>query len=146
MHALSDSFNLRTIRLAGSIDGQQLAILMDSGSTHNFVQRSVAYKLGIPTRSLPEFRVYIGSGDYLIFCEVCPHVKIIIQEVTLIQDLYVLTMEGANVVLGVQWLETLGPVLTDYKQLSIQFDHQGTKVKFQGNPHLADSEILGGGL
>lgn len=36
--------------------------------------------------------------------------------------------------------------MTDYKQLTIQFDHQGSKVKFQGISHLADSEISSGGL
>lgn len=55
-------------------------------------------------------------------------------------------MEGANVVRGVQWLKTLGPVMTDYKQLTIQFDVQGSPVKFQGIPHLVDSAISNGGL
>lgn len=55
-------------------------------------------------------------------------------------------MEGANIVLGVQWLETLGPIMTDYRHLTIQFDVQGSPVKFQGIPHLVDSAISNGGL
>lgn len=46
-------------------------ILIDSGSTHNFVQEAVAYKLGIGIQSLPEFKVFIGSGEYLVYREVC---------------------------------------------------------------------------
>lgn len=38
MHVLSGSINSRTIQLVGSIKGQQLSILIDRGSTHNFVQ------------------------------------------------------------------------------------------------------------
>lgn len=72
--------------------------------------------------------------------------EIRIQEATIEQDLYVLPMEGANLVLGVQWLETLGPVVTNYKELTLQFEKQGSKVTFQGIPHLAESEISGGGL
>lgn len=67
-----------------------------------------------------------------------------IKEVTIVQDLYVLTMEVANLVLRVQWFETLGPVVTDYKKLTLQFEDQEMMVKFQGIPHLSDSEISGG--
>lgn len=48
--------------------------------------------------------------------------------------------------LGVQWLETLGPVVTDYKKLTLQFEDQGSKIKFHGIPHLTYSEISGLGL
>lgn len=140
LHALSGAFNPRTIKLAGTIRGQQLTI------GGNFIQHSVAYKLGIAMRALPEFRVFIGSGDFLTCKEVCPHVPIRIQETTIVQDLHVLTMEGANVVLDVQWLETLGPVMTNYKQLTIQFEIQGSAVKFQGSPHLGDLAISKSGL
>lgn len=146
MHALSGSFNPRTIRLAGSIDEQQLSILINSGSTHNFVQRSVACRLGIPVQTLPEFRVFIGSGDFLTCREVCSQVPVRIEETKVIQDLYVLTMEGANVVLRVQWLETLGLVVTDFKKLTLQFENEGSKVEFRGIPHLAETALSSGGL
>ena len=38
-------------------------------------------------------------------------------------DLYVLPIAGANVILGIQWLQSLGPVLADYNTLTIQFFH-----------------------
>lgn len=37
-----------------------------------------------------------------------------------------------NIVLGVQWLKTLGPILTDYATLCMQFFHQGCLVELQG--------------
>ena len=40
---------------------------------------------------------------------------------------------GAHVVLGVQWLRSLGPVLTDYTSLSMKFMHQGCIIEFQGD-------------
>lgn len=52
-------------------------------------------------------------------------------------DLHVLPICGANVVIGVQWLKTLGPILTDYNALSMQFFHEGHLVEFQGDTDLA---------
>ncbi|RDX99238.1 hypothetical protein CR513_17729, partial [Mucuna pruriens] len=36
-------------------------------------------------------------------------------------DLYILQFSGVDLVLGVQWLKTLGPVLTDYETLIMKF-------------------------
>ena len=33
-----------------------------------------------------------------------------------------------------QWLQSLGPVLTDYTNLSMQFFHDGRMVELQGDP------------
>lgn len=55
-------------------------------------------------------------------------------------------MEGANVVLGVQWLETLGVVKTDYKNLSLEFNYGEKVVKLQGSSQLANSGVSNQGL
>ena len=51
-------------------------------------------------------------------------------------DLHVLPLCGANVVLGVQSLKTLGPIMTDYNTLSMKFFHEGHLVEFQGDTDL----------
>lgn len=125
------------IRRESAIKGQQLTVLIDSESTHNFVQKSVAHNLGIPLQELSEFRFFIGSGDYLICREVCRQVTIMIQEAAIIQDLFVL---------GVQWLETLGTVRTDYKKLTLEFECREDLVKLQGDSQIADSMVTNRGL
>jgi hypothetical protein len=40
-------------------------------------------------------------------------------------DLFDLPMSGAELVLGVQWLMTLGPFLTDYERLTMKFIQGG---------------------
>lgn len=100
----------------------------------------------IALQELPEFHVFIGSGDYLIYREVCRQVTVTIQDAAITQELFVLTMEGANVVLGLQWLETLGVVKTNYKQLTLEFECGGTIVKLQGDAQIADAGVSNQGL
>lgn len=51
LQTLSGSFNPRTLRLKGSVKGHRLTILIDCGSTHNFVHDTI---------------VFIGSREYLV--------------------------------------------------------------------------------
>lgn len=146
LHALAGTFNPRTIRLTGAVQGQQLSVLIDSGSTHNFIQDIVAHRLGLELHPLPEFHVYIGSGEYLICRGLCEQVTICVQEATIKQNLYVLTMEGANIVLGIQWLETLGVVKTNYKELTMEFELLGKTIRIQGDSQVTETAISGKGL
>lgn len=73
--------------------------------------------------------------------------SISIQKTTIVEDLFVLAMSGAKMVLGIQWLGKLGPVTTDHKELSMEFWDGERKVRLQGGrPHLANSEISKAGL
>lgn len=75
----------------------------------------------------------VGNGQQLDCNSVCRAVSISIQATTFVVDLHVLPNFGANVVLGVQWLKSLGPVLTDYNALSMQFFYNGKLVQLQGD-------------
>lgn len=56
-----------------------------------------------------------------------------------IVDLHILPLCGVNVVFGVQWLKSLGSVLTDYNTLSMKFVYQGSLIELKGN---SDSTFL----
>ena len=44
---------------------------------------------------------------------------------------YLLSIEGADVVLGIEWLRTLGPIKTDFSIPSIAFNQQNQLVTLQ---------------
>ena len=55
-------------------------------------------------------------------------------------DLFVLPLSGVELVLGVQWLTTLGPVLTDYEKLTMKFIKDGEMVQLEGQTREAPQE------
>ena len=71
----------------------------------------------------------------------CEDVAICIQHHTFNLDLYILPISDANIILSVQWLKTLGPVLTNYNTLSMQFFHQDQLVELKGD-HTSDNDPL----
>jgi len=65
-----------------------------------------------------------------------------IQGITITTDYYVLPVVACQVVLGVQWLETLGPVETDYKKLTMTFKIDGVRHTLQGLGREAEASII----
>lgn len=78
-------------------------------------------RLGYVVEALPLFKVFNGSGEFLICKDICQQVEITIQNTLVTEDLFVLPMGGANIVLGIQWLGKLGPVTTDHRNLTMEF-------------------------
>lgn len=56
-------------------------------------------------------------------------------------DFYVLQLQGAEVVLGVRWLQLLGWIIMDYQQLYMEFFYNGKLIRLQGQPLLQAEEV-----
>ena len=90
-------------------------------------------KLGLSVKPTTPFRVYIGNGDHLLCSYYCPHVTIVLQGNSFSLDLYLLPIEGPEVVLGIQWLQSLGRVCHDYKALTMEFSWKGKTIILRGD-------------
>ena len=56
-------------------------------------------------------------------------------------DFHVLPICGADVVLGVQWLKSLGPVLTDYATLTMKFISNDKLIELKGDRDTSIDQI-----
>jgi hypothetical protein len=70
----------------------------------------------------------ICFGDVRKFCKV----KLQIQDFNLESKLYTVPLGGVYVVLGVQWLETLGKYSVNHQEHFIQFKWKGKSYKLYG--------------
>lgn len=133
LNALAGQANPRSLRLIGEIDSHTFQVLIDSGNTHNFIKPALAKKLGLAIQSTTNFRVYIDNGNFLVCTQFCSQVKLTMQGTTFIVDLFILPIEGAYVVLGIQWLQKLGKVSHDYSALTMEFSLNGKPVMLHGD-------------
>ena len=53
-----------------------------------------------------------------------------------------LPIQGADVVLGIQWLELLGPVITNYKLLIMEFQWKGKVVQLVRELQINDDLLV----
>ena len=118
--------------MQGYIHGQPVSILIDGGSTHNFVHHRVVMSVRLTTTTTPPLRVTISNGDELQCQQTCPNVEVTIQQHPFVIDFHVLPICGADLVLGVQWLKTLGPMLMDNTTLTMKFMAADHLVELHG--------------
>lgn len=121
LHALSGDQAADTFRLSGRISLEPVDVLVDGGSTHNFIKETIATALGLKLSPIDPFRVLVGSGQELLCSHICQEVSVVMQGHSFSMDLFVLGLRGADVVLGAQWLKRLGPVLMNYNSLTMTF-------------------------
>ncbi|KAG9444941.1 hypothetical protein H6P81_016281 [Aristolochia fimbriata] len=140
-NAMAGGVSPNTLRFIGQIQGKPVQVLLDGGSTHNFIQSRAAKFLGLPIEVVPNFSVLVGSGDRLPCEGIVKQVPLSIQGCELKEDFYVLSLHGWDVVLGVSWLASLGPVLTDYGASTFEFTHNGQKIHWQGEQALVAREV-----
>ncbi|GJW72186.1 ty3-gypsy retrotransposon protein [Tanacetum coccineum] len=131
----------RSLQLWGTIGAGKVHILIDNGSTHNFVQPGVVERMQLPISGTKPFKVYIGSGETLLCENMCTQVAIDIQGLRMEVDLYVLPMKGPDLVLGIQWLQKLGKVTHDYSKQTIEFTWSDKGYLLRGEEALRMKRI-----
>ena len=102
LYALLGSPSPGTMRVLGRINHQELIILIDKGSTHNFLDTSMWILLKLPLSIKDSFDVKIAGGAVLKTKGACHGVGIRIQGQEFFMDLNVLSLGGCDVVLGTQ--------------------------------------------
>ncbi|GAU12540.1 hypothetical protein TSUD_182540 [Trifolium subterraneum] len=108
-NAMKGNSSMGILRFTGTIEHIQVQVLIDGGSSDNFLQPRIAKFLKLPIEPGPVFKVLVGNG------------QIMTAEVA-----------GADVVLGASWLATLGPHVADYASLTLKFFINGKFVTLKG--------------
>lgn len=120
------------MRIRGNIKKKAITILIDSGSTHNFLDPVVAKRTGCTIQSTSPMRVAVADGTKLTSDSICKHLKWNMQGREFQADLRLISLGGCDMVLGIQWLAELGPILWDFKNLKMEFTVDGRKFVLRG--------------
>ncbi|CAH9097472.1 unnamed protein product [Cuscuta epithymum] len=135
----------RTFKLRGEIQGKrgskEIIILIDCGATHNFISPKVVQAANLPTLQIPEFEVKIGNGDIIRNNGKCEAVCLNIPQSTITQDFYVLELGENEMVLGLEWLASLGNVEFNFNQLTITWKEKGVVRKLQEDAYSSRHQV-----
>ncbi|KAL5752022.1 hypothetical protein ACOSQ2_022529 [Xanthoceras sorbifolium] len=131
-HALTGCAGLQTIRLRGRVKHREITILVDSGSTYNFLDPNTAQLTGVEIEKTETLWVTVGGGGKTSSKAKCKEFTLAMQGVTFSTEMRLLTLGDCDAVLGMQWIKEIGPIMLNAKQLSMSFMKEGKWVSLQG--------------
>jgi len=115
-----------TLRVRGTVRGQRISILVDSGATHNFIDAQMVERRGISTESFDGFSVLVPGDQTMVCVRYVPELSVTMGTYKLTDHFFMVNILDTNIVLGVQWLITLGKVTIDWKALEMEWDDENT--------------------
>ncbi|XP_074318129.1 uncharacterized protein LOC141654920 [Silene latifolia] len=132
INALHGSQSFQTMRVTGYMGRKPLHILIDSGSTHNFLDLDLARKLNLQINPISPQSVAVADGNHLACQHVCPNFQWKLQNTEFQCEALLIPLGSCDMVLGVQWLSTLGTVKWNFNKLWMSFEAKGIKHVLRG--------------
>lgn len=132
LHAIIGNPNPKTMRVSVKLSGHNFMVLIDTGSSHNFIHPRVAKRVGMRVLKHKPIGVNIADGSKPWSEGSCSDIKLMIQSDQFVTRAYVIQLGGCDMVLGIQWLKGLGPILWDFSALQMEFQKEGKRVLIRG--------------
>jgi hypothetical protein len=128
-NALARISTPQTLKIEGYIKNKKVIVLIDSGSTHNFIHYKLVKALNFFVYPAPEFQVMIADGGTINCSGKCNKINLTMGEYVMNSPMIYIPMGGAYVVLGIQWLQSLGTVAFNFQELLMKFSLEGNKIE-----------------
>ncbi|GKD81650.1 reverse transcriptase [Tanacetum coccineum] len=133
LSGLNGSNTFQTMRVTGNVGKDKLHILIDCGSTNNFMDDSVAKRIRCQLKNTCPLPVVVGEGKQLISDSKFKDFVWQLQGETFMADIMILPLRGCEV-LGIQWLAILRDIKCNFSQLKIEFVYNKRRMVLRGAP------------
>jgi predicted aspartyl protease len=110
-----------TFRVRGIVQGQRVTTLIDGGATHNFIDVALVTRRQIPVEDFEGFNVVVEDGYNMACTQRIRGLEVTLGNYTLTDEFYVIDLADTHVVLGVQWLYSLGDIHMNYQDMRMEF-------------------------
>ena len=88
-------------------------------------------KLFLPIKETSHYGVILGSGAAVQGKGICEKLEVQLNNWKIIEDFLPLDLGGVDVILGMQWLFSLGVTTVDWKNLLLTFSVDGKLVNIK---------------
>lgn len=119
------------MQLKGCCNKRQLHTLIDSGASHSFMHPNVLKNVRAQVEVIKPVRVRVASGKILVTTKIAT-LELCLQGYTFLFQYYVLPILGSEIILGANWLKTLGDIVWNFEHMTMKFDSLGKRHVLQG--------------
>lgn len=133
----------QTLKLIVYIKHRKVIILIDNDITHTFIHCRIDQETHCYIHVVDKFQIMIANSGSMKCGGRCENVRLQIGDYNLEFHMFVIEMEGYDIVQDDKWLHTLGPITMEFKELYLSFQQDGHHYKLQcittGSPNIVSS-------
>ena len=134
LHAIAGTEPNDAIRLQAKVRNKTMLILVDSGSSHSFVNSDFLTQVNIVPIQTTPLQVQTANGHTMVTDQWVPDFTWWCQGHTLKSDMKVLQLGAYDAILGFDWLQAHSPMKCDWQNRTMEFTELGKSFKLQGIP------------
>ncbi|PNY13745.1 hypothetical protein L195_g010411 [Trifolium pratense] len=117
-------------------DGRKVMTLIDTRATSNFISAKLVKEVGIELEGAPIYVIEVRTGERVRNRGVCKELNFKILGVAFQQNIFLMELGGIEMVLGIDWLASLGDIEASFKKLILKWENEGNSFSIQGDPAL----------
>jgi len=140
--ALSVSSHPKTLQFRGQLRGQNILILVDSGSSHSFISTNLASKFNDLTTLTHPMAVRVADGNSICCTSELSGAEWSVQGISFHSDLRVIPLGCYDMIVGMDWLQAFSPMKVDWVNKWISIPYGTRHVRLQGIPPDSGSVSL----
>lgn len=131
----------RTMKLRATLFREDVIVLIDSGASHNFVSEKLIQKLGLRPSATAAYGVLVAGGVKVTGKGVLNDVELKLPSCTITTSFLPLELRVADVILGVQWLDTLGEMRVNWRSQCMKIWLNNDWVMIRGDLSLHSEAV-----
>ena len=121
LHAIAGLTTNDTMKVNVKIGESVLCALLDSGSSSNFISLEAAENIGLHLHDSKGASVIVANGDRVACRGLARDVATRIGSEFFAIECYTIPLDCFDMVLGISFLKTLGPILWNFNELCMSF-------------------------
>ncbi|KAL0309329.1 UNVERIFIED_CONTAM: hypothetical protein Sradi_5875200 [Sesamum radiatum] len=123
------------------VSGKEIHILVDSGSTHSFIDEKVVKALGIKTEPTIPMIVSVANGYRMVSKVICPELNWEIQGFQFSYPVRTLKLGGCDFLLGCNWFGAHNLIELHFHQLTVTIIQKDGNVILRALPQKNGSRL-----
>ena len=133
----------QTMTVVGKAKNYLLHILVNSRTTHNLLDISLAKTMNCNVKRIPSLQVAVTHGQQLDCNTMCKDFTWSLLRQRFASNFFLVPLGSCEIMLEVQWLCRLGSFLWNFEELHMKFTHKGKRMVMRGTKK-SNVEWMGG--
>jgi Retroviral aspartyl protease len=141
MFNAKESNAVKVMKFKGEIEQIPVCALLDSRSTHSFVNPTVLQGKKVRVVQTISMVVTVANGARMITDLQCEALQFQLQGHEFERDIRVLDVRGYDMILGLDWLTSLDPMKIDWGKGSLEFRQKDKEIRLQVREEKAQIKL-----